>query len=787
MKIKDRIKERSFINTLFTLTIIGIIFIITVIGVFHIYGEIERYRDTVEGYKRTVITQKKNLIKNTVNIILSYIDYERNEEKRKGKEKETKEEILAYLRQLRYGKGNYVFVLDKKGIMIMHPFRLQDIGKNVLDMKDPEGRYIAKEFLKAAKNPDGGYVEYIWEKPGTGKEAPKIGYAKLYKPWGWIIGTGVYLDDIENFIAIKKDKLRKRIKSDFTKLFILFSTLLFISIISLLWFKGQIRKNIDIFLDFFKKASSLHEKITLKNIKFKEFRVVAEYANKMVDDIKKEQRKLRRILDAIPDFIFIIDKNGKFVDWKGPEKLLFYPPEKFLGKNIKDVIPNFKKADELIESINKVLNDGKPRSITYSFKIRGNTHYFEARIIKLDNDKALVIERNITNKVLTERELMKINQVEALKNISGGLAHDFNNYLATILSNIELLLFKSQKGKLEKEELEEKLMTAKKVLDKATYITKELLALSKGGATNKRVTPIGKLVKEITLFNLQGSNIEPIFSIPDDLWDVDIDEGQFSRAIQNIVLNARDAMPKGGKIYIELKNRHIEGDPLIKEGDYVEITIKDEGNGIPDNILHKIFEPFFFTKKKGNGLGLSITYSIVKKHDGYIKVKSEEGNGTTFHIFIPKAKTQTRRVNNISKEEKEDKKMGEGKKKRILLMDDDEFIRDVVSDQISFLGHEIELAEDGKEAIELYKKRKEEGRPFDLIIMDLTVKGGMGGKEAMDEIRKFDKDVPIAVSTGYSDDDIVRNYKSYGFSGVLTKPFKMDELSKLIEELTEKD
>jgi CheY-like chemotaxis protein len=259
---------------------------------------------------------------------------------------------------------------------------------------------------------------------------------------------------------------------------------------------------------------------------------------------------------------------------------------------------------------------------------------------------------------------------------------------------------------------------------------------------------------------------------------VEVDEGQMSQVINNLIINADQAMPNGGSIAIQCQNVVIgPHDALpLKAGKYVHLSIKDQGIGIPREHFLKIFDPYFTTKQKGSGLGLATTYSIIKQHDGYITLESELGAGTVFHLYIPASKGKGRAA-----EVKDDNPLpGTGK---ILVMDDDEAVRDVAGAMLRKLGYETASARDGAEAIELYENARNSSRPFDAVIMDLTIPGGMGGREAIKKLLEIAPDAKAIVSSGYSNDPIMAEYAKYGFSGVVCKPYKLKELSETMSRV----
>ena len=268
------------------------------------------------------------------------------------------------------------------------------------------------------------------------------------------------------------------------------------------------------------------------------------------------------------------------------------------------------------------------------------------------------------------------------------------------------------------------------------------------------------------------------FYVPDDLWPVNIDEGQVSQAINNLIINADQAMPEGGIIEVRAENVVITKDfgiPL-PPGEYLKISIKDQGVGIPEKYLQKIYDPYFTTKQRGSGLGLATTYSIIRKHDGYIDLESKVGVGTIFYMWLPAA---------LKECEEEEEKLctmvkGEG---RVLLMDDEECILEAAGEALQYLGYTVDCARDGQEAIEKYKKELESGTPFDVVVMDLTIPGGMGGKEALQMLREIDPDVRAIVSSGYSTSQVMAEYQKHGFCGVVTKPYSIEELSATLNKV----
>jgi CheY-like chemotaxis protein len=281
------------------------------------------------------------------------------------------------------------------------------------------------------------------------------------------------------------------------------------------------------------------------------------------------------------------------------------------------------------------------------------------------------------------------------------------------------------------------------------------------------------------MFALRGSKVKCHFFIPENLWPAEVDEGQISQVINNLIINADQAMPEGGIIKVEAENKTIEpGHDLLPPGKYVRISITDEGVGIPEQYFSKIFDPYFTTKQKGSGLGLATSYSIIKQHNGHIEVESLIEKGSTFTVWLPASEI-------FWEKPEEDTKELVGGKGKILLMDDEEPVQDAAGEVLQYLGYDVETAKDGEEALFLYKKAKKEGTPFDVIIMDLTIPGGMGGKETVQSLLKIDPSAKAIVSSGYSTDPVMADYRKYGFKGMVIKPYSVKELSETVRRVIE--
>lgn len=382
--------------------------------------------------------------------------------------------------------------------------------------------------------------------------------------------------------------------------------------------------------------------------------------------------------------------------------------------------------------------------------------------------------RDITEQRKIEEELMRAQKLESIGVLAGGIAHDFNNFLTSIFGNISLAKMESAlEGKV-LVRLEE----AEKASMRAKDLTHQLLTFSKGGAPLKKTASIMDLITDSAAFALVGSNVRCDYDLPQHLWATAIDEGQISQVIHNLIINACQAMPEGGKIEIRARNVVVEKSsklPLMP-GRFIKVSVRDYGVGIRPQDIPKVFDPYFSTKSEGNGLGLATSYSVIKRHEGHMTVDSLWGHGTTFQFYLPAAQEQ------FPVEQAADDEVvlpGNGKGKT-LVMDDEEAIRDLAGQMLRFLGYQVEFARDGDEAIQLYRQAREAGAPFDVVLIDLTIPGGMGGKETIKKLKEIDPQIKAVVSSGYYTDPVMSNYRESGFSGVIAKPYCMKELSEVL-------
>jgi len=497
--------------------------------------------------------------------------------------------------------------------------------------------------------------------------------------------------------------------------------------------------------------------------------------------IRESKEMLSTIFNSVRDGLIFLDKRRRIlkVNSRGTE-ISGYTQEELIGRPF-SAMKMFTKEDLIliVDNINKVIAGIQVSSTSHEIITKkGKRLYVEALTQPVRKNGrivgSIVVIRDITERKQVEEERLKAQKLESIGTLAAGIAHDFNNRLSVILGSAQLAMMVSKKG----DDVTKYLQNIKTSTERATALTQQLLTFSKGGEPVKGVCSIAALVKEIVDLSLSGSGIQSVFNIPEGLWAVEVDKGQFSQVINNIIINAIQAMPDGGKLNVSAENipsgLKVPHCPL-KNGRYIKISIQDNGIGIPQGKLDKIFDPYFTTKQNCSGLGLTTAYSVIKKHNGFIIAESVVGAGSTFIIYLPAVE---REVIEETIEKRPLKGTG-----RILVMDDEKLVRAVTGAILKTLGYEVGFAKDGAEAIELYRKNMQLEKPFDIVIMDLTVPGGMGGKEAIRKLVEIDPGVKAIVSSGYFNDPVMAEFKKYGFAGVIAKPYKIEELSKTLHNV----
>jgi PAS domain S-box-containing protein len=500
-----------------------------------------------------------------------------------------------------------------------------------------------------------------------------------------------------------------------------------------------------------------------------------------------ESGRLMVTLRTISDGVVSVDTRGRVLLMnEGAEKLTLFTHDPTLTRHIDEVLTALGLSPRVCrEAVHRVLDEGV--SVRLRTEAGDDTRLVEVTgTPNRDADGhvagAVWVLRDLSDIARIEQERAKTARLESLGVLAGGLAHDFNNILMGVVGNLSLA---QSMARAEDSALIEKLTSAATACNRARGVTNQLLTFAKGGAPVKTSASIHELVVETARFSLSGSPVAARFDVDKGLWAAEVDPVQIGQVVQNLVLNAMQAMlPAGGVLEVSLRNVHVDDDsqpsrtPLVP-GRYVCLAVKDSGQGISEEHLTRIFDPYFTTKEKGSGLGLAISYSIVRAHGGVITVESELGVGSRFSVYLPASAVSVSEGRD-ARPRTHPARMAGG---RVLLMDDEPMVGEVAQEMLQSLGYEAELATSGQDAIERFRAAEERGEPFVAVILDLTVPGGMGGAEAVRHIKDIRSDVPVVVTSGYADDPVMARYREYGFDAVLPKPFPIPQLRRALEAL----
>ncbi|ACB85412.1 hybrid sensor histidine kinase/response regulator [Natranaerobius thermophilus] len=465
------------------------------------------------------------------------------------------------------------------------------------------------------------------------------------------------------------------------------------------------------------------------------------------------------------------------------KNILGYDPDKFLGKM--DYFWKKLIHPEDIDNIKIVGQIGEEIINEYRVKDRrGEYHWIYSQHKIMENDEcgleAIGSFWDITERKQAEEQQRMIDKIDTTALMAGGIAHDFNNILTICKGNVSLAKFYLKSLGDKPLKTIKLLEDAEQSFDQAGYLTHQLLTLSKGDSPVLKATSLKNLLTESVYFALRGSKVDCQWEIEENLYPVEVDEGQINQVINNLVINAIQSMPEGGTLTVRAQNITFHGqNPKIplEKGAYVKVSFADQGCGISDEVIEKIFDPYFSTKKHGRGLGLATSFSIINKHGGYITVDSKEGVGTTFHIYLrASTKKMVKEESNIPKEIYNSMQTN----KKVLIMDDKDKVRRVFYELLTSMGFDVTCTRNGEEAVNIYKQAN---KSFDIVFLDLTVPGGMGGKETIKKLKAMDPSVTAIAASGYSEDPIHLNYSDYGFAAAITKPFSMAELHKVLHSV----
>jgi two-component system cell cycle sensor histidine kinase/response regulator CckA len=492
--------------------------------------------------------------------------------------------------------------------------------------------------------------------------------------------------------------------------------------------------------------------------------------------LQESARTMTNILENTTDAFFALDRQWKFT-YLNPEaeRLLDRKREDLIGKEFWQEFPEL-VGSPFQQNYQRVL--AEQEAVEFEASDAEGKIWFEMHAYPSGSGLS-VFFRDVTERKRTEEERLTTSKLESLGTLAGGIAHDLNNILTVISGNIGLAQIEAPS---DARSLLSFLAKAGQAAQHAAHLSSQLLTFSKGGAPIKRVSSISELLAQAAEFSLYGSNLRADVDLAADLWKAEVDPAQIEQVINALVINAREAMPHGGTVRISARNVKLEKDPgaLLPAGRYLKITVADRGSGIPEDLTTKIFDPYFTTKPTGSGLGLSISYSIVKKHGGMLHLESSSSEGSTLAFYLPASTGQSSTPEPVVAE-----RVFHFNHQRILIMDDEAAIRDLTSQLLTTLGYEVTAVPDGLEAVRVYERALRHGENFQAVILDATIRGGMGGLATIERLRGLDPQVTAIICSGYSDEAALSEFLAYGFRGALPKPFTRRELSDVLQRAFE--
>ncbi len=860
---------------------VGLTFILFLLSVFLFF---------IPFMEEQLMGQKRQLIRDLTDNAWSLLgQYEAEVKSGKLSLKKAQKRAMNRIRKLRYGPEgkDYFWINDMQPKMVMHPYRTDLDGQDLSDFTDPDGTRVFVEFVKTVKDHTAGYVGYAWQwKDDPDRMAPKISYVKAFKPWGWIVGTGVYVEEVSEEIAsfsrrvifvssvillvvllfalyiilesVKNERRRMRIDEKLHESEKMFRNLCeeapfgisitdsdhcfeylnqkFVDLFGYTkgdipdkesWFKkaypdkdyrekirstwhndqrnenwGLIEKN-NMARVFSVRCKNGEEKIIRFGVvpleegkQFLTYQDITE-ASRMESALRESERKFMGLYDesskaleiyrsfllSSADAIVLYDMAGKaqyvnrafteIFGWTEKEvldqRVPFLPEserEKAMGI-ITDIITNGTSCHNLVTK--RLTKDGRLLDVSIS---ASRFETYEGKASGL-----FVILRDISEKKALETQFYEAQKMESVGTLAGGIAHDFNNLLMAIQGNVSIILLNQN---LDDGECQ-RIKNIEQYIQKGAHLTKQLLGFARGGKYEVKTTDLNDLIRNgITMFTQAKKEITVHMELDEDIWMVEVDQGQIDQVLLNLYVNAAQAMPEGGEIFVYTRNQNLSQD-LVKTldldpGRYVKVSVADAGMGMDEAIRQRIFDPFFTTRDvgEGTGLGLASAYGIIRNHGGVINVESKAGMWTTISFYLPASASDL----SVETSAPLDGWIHKGDE-TVLLVDDEEMILDVGTEFLKLMGYRVVIAENGTQALQLYEEKRDE---IALVILDMVMPDMTGG-DCFDKLRDMNPTVKVLLSSGYSVDGQASKILDRGCNGFIQKPFKIEHLSKKIREI----
>jgi PAS domain S-box-containing protein len=498
--------------------------------------------------------------------------------------------------------------------------------------------------------------------------------------------------------------------------------------------------------------------------------------NQVRTELQETVRKMTDILEKTSDGFFAVDRDWRFTFVnRQAEKLLDRRREDLLGKDFWMEFPDFTR-----DAFEKNYRRAMSEQVAVEFEASDATGQVWFELLAYPSGGGVsVFLRDVTERKRVEEERLTTGKLESLGTLAGGIAHDLNNILTVISGNIGLAQIEAPSHSTN---LLSFLSRSGEAAQQAALLSSQLLTFSKGGAPRKRVALIPELVTQAAEFSLHGSNLRAELDVPQNLWKAAVDPAQIEQVINALIINAREAMPHGGTIRVSASNVELDQDSglAIRPGRYIKVQVADNGSGVEPKAISKIFDPYFTTKPAASGLGLSISYSVVKKHGGALQLESSSSDGSTFAFYLPATDAEPQLAEPLLANE-----IFNFNHQRVLVMDDEAAVRDLTSELLGTLGYDVTTVPDGTEALKTYEEAMRTGENFRAVILDATIRGGMGGVATIERLRDLDPNVTAIICSGYSDEAALAEFLTYGFRAALPKPFTRHELAHVLQRALE--
>lgn len=730
----------------------------------------------------------------------------------------TRAEALARIGAVRFGADGYVFVFDYEGNCLAH-VNAEFVGTNLRDYRDPEGRPVIRGLIRTAQGPDGGFLHYVWNKPSVSRQVPKLAYASAFPPWGWVVGAGVYMDDLHQALAGHREALQRELTLQLLSILGLLVLAMPLAFLLAAGVARRLQRELGVFVRFFQSAAARHEEVDPGALSIVELGWLAESANQMVADLCQADDELRRVHDELESRVRerttrLAESNRKLVrevtDRRRAEEAL-----RLSEQRLRAVVHNLPEGVVLLDGAHRVLvANAVARDLLFSLTgaslgatvehlageplaqalgEMGRTvelrppgsprRVFEASaspVLDEGGERGLVlVVREVTREREVQDTLRRQERLAAVGQLAAGIAHDFNNLLQSVIMCAEMIQ--------RRHEVSDGVgQRAQAIVDQAqrgAHLIRQILDFSRSSASRREPLALRPFLKEVVdmLRHTIPETVRIRVELPGPVPWVEADPSQLQQLVTNLALNARDAMPEGGDLEVRVGTVQVDpaGDvpvPGMGPGEWVCLEVRDTGAGIAPEIQPHIFEPFFSTKGvgKGTGLGLAQVYGIVAEHGGHIGVASTVGEGSSFRVYlpVPESRRPPKRLPMPSRDR------GEGHGETVLLVEDDTQVRAATRQGLEALGYRVLEASTGTEGFEAWCRHRGE---VALVLTDLTMPE-LGGLDLLRRLKAQDPGIKVVVMSGYPLGDDAEALRAEGVAGILAKPFSTGDLAGILEE-----